>query len=1038
MSKNIQHLSPLKEDENSNIIQRLRGSVKKTFISKKTFKNKLDIKGLMHKKSLTSKKVNLSPVDLCLNSLTIVPKERDHESLQHIISYLKSLTNFMNIISKEKNMKLSEKIIEQISLHLQHRYIPKNNIVCRYGEKGDTFYIILKGKVIFLIPKPYKCYLTLEEYIIYLMQLRINNEYELINNLIIQNKSIYPIDDDHLDSYLIKEYEEYQKFQQHNKNTGIRNYNRSKTKIIPNRLINNRLLNFNNDRNYNENMGTIRNINLNININDKINEEDGKNKKNPKKYFSAKTYKKIEELIEIIRNPQLIFHEKPFLGEITPKRYMKLNNVVNTKLDPKGRKFVNIYVYEEMSIFENGQTFGFIALQNKNSKREATAIVIEDCDLGVLTKEEYVNFFELISNREKKNLYELLKGSNLITTISEYKFIKRYYHMFEYIKYYKSNTIIDINKQVDELIVFKSGIFKLNICVNIPELNELISQLKIVRGQLLGLSKYKIERQLEERRENQDIIMRKNYISSEENKMLSKKYNYTLSIINTHLILGYPDTVDPETHLPFFNCYCLSSECDGYLISNRAINFINEESIVIHNLKDYCLTKIEYNLNRLKQLKKEIFARHKSNEMISSPPKKQNKSLGINLSINKKERTLSENNVNKKDILLNNNVEEEDDDIFYFERNQAVKRKNNNNNKTLYSFKFHSNLIETLNNFNYNMKNEEIKNNKDKDKKKILNIQTNINTNLQRRNNINIKNNNNSYKNQSNNNVIQQLRDNIFRKQKNIELKREHYYKVIEDINKAKKEKLKKQKENSLSINMDTMKDIQKSFSNNQFENNNIEDRNNKEQISFAPGNYTPNKNFSITQNIIIKDKINNINSISHKVINPFQTNDNFILPSIIKKKKKSRLNNYIEKLQTDYGIIGNNKKDKLAKNNLYESYNELYNDKLYHSLVKNTFIIFKSPPRPYKKDLFTDTFQPKKNPVKLKKDNYKNSLNLNELTHNDIEENKKEYPNNDSNKQNQKNILENDIKEKYKELGFFLKNIQKTTNEILEKKKCL
>ena len=445
MTENTRLLSPLEEARETNekikkIIKRGNSIIKKGFMRKNSLRNSLDISSLVKKRAFLKKNSTSSPVDLCLRALDSNPRQRDNESMNYIISYLKSLPNFMNILSKEKNTKLAENLIEQISLHLRHEFIPKNNIVCRFGEKGEKFYIILKGKVIFLIPKPSKCYLNLEEYVLYLIQLRKNNEFELINNLLVQNRIYYHIEDDNLDFYLMKEYDEYQRFL----NRNVRIYNKSKTKIIPTIRFSNRLVAMNNDIER-EHKPTIRSINMNISNNHK---EKGKNKdKNQKKYFSQNTYKKIEEVIEIIKNPKLFFNEDPFLGIYNPKFYMKTNNVINTKLESKGRKLVNIYTYEEMSTFENGQTFGFIALQSKNSKRAATAIVVEDSDLGVLTKEEYIQFFEILSNKEKKNLYELLKFYNLITTVSEYKFIKRYYHMFEYVKFRKNKVIMEIKKK---------------------------------------------------------------------------------------------------------------------------------------------------------------------------------------------------------------------------------------------------------------------------------------------------------------------------------------------------------------------------------------------------------------------------------------------------------------------------------------------------------------------------------------------------------------------------------------------------------------
>ena len=216
MTEKSSLILPLKEvPESSNKdykkLLRKNSIIKKGIISKRTIRNSLDVTGLNKNKFIPNKNIT-SLVDLCLHALDYLPKQRDNECLNHIITYLKSLPNFMNIILKEKNSKLSENLIEQISIHLRHEFIPKNNLVCRYGEKGEKFYIILKGKVVFLVPRPSKCYLNLEEYILYLMQLRKNNEFELINNLLVENRIYYHIENDNFDLYLFKEYDEYQQY----------------------------------------------------------------------------------------------------------------------------------------------------------------------------------------------------------------------------------------------------------------------------------------------------------------------------------------------------------------------------------------------------------------------------------------------------------------------------------------------------------------------------------------------------------------------------------------------------------------------------------------------------------------------------------------------------------------------------------------------------------------------------------------------------------------------------------------------------------
>ena len=121
----------------------------------------------------------------------------------------------------------------------------------------------------------------------------------------------------------------------------------------------------------------------------------------------------------------------PLTGANSVRLYLKSSNVQYLYLEPLGRKLVSVYNYEVMNTFEHDETFGFISLKCKVSKRMSTAISVKDTDLGVLTKEEYIQFFEILSSKEKK-LYELLRYYSLLTTVSEYKFIKRYYQMFGY------------------------------------------------------------------------------------------------------------------------------------------------------------------------------------------------------------------------------------------------------------------------------------------------------------------------------------------------------------------------------------------------------------------------------------------------------------------------------------------------------------------------------------------------------------------------------------------------------------------------------
>ena len=116
-----------------------------------------------------------SAYDLCINALSYTPSERTIELNKTISFYLKNLKNFMNILSDADKEEI-EKILYDIASHLNYEKYEKNNVICKYGDTAEKFYIILKGKVIFLVPKIKKHYLSEEEYLEYLFNLRKKEE----------------------------------------------------------------------------------------------------------------------------------------------------------------------------------------------------------------------------------------------------------------------------------------------------------------------------------------------------------------------------------------------------------------------------------------------------------------------------------------------------------------------------------------------------------------------------------------------------------------------------------------------------------------------------------------------------------------------------------------------------------------------------------------------------------------------------------------------------------------------------------------------
>ena len=149
-----------------------------------------------------------------------------------------------------------------------------------------------------------------------------------------------------------------------------------------------------------------------------------------------------------------------------------MNSVSGDNEKMEGRQLIQIYNYEETTCLKEGETFGFIALDSKNNKRSATAITIEDTDLGVLTRNLYLKFLEINSRKENDKLFELLSFYNIINDIIKEKFIRKYSHMFEFVKYEKDQMILEEDKFVDYILILKSGILTVSIYKNIIEIND--------------------------------------------------------------------------------------------------------------------------------------------------------------------------------------------------------------------------------------------------------------------------------------------------------------------------------------------------------------------------------------------------------------------------------------------------------------------------------------------------------------------------------------------------------------------------------------
>ena len=160
----------------------------KNLFMTKTFASKLFIK-------LCNQVID--PIIICLQTLKYEPENRKQEEIESTIPYLKTLEYFNDYVNYLEDPKSAFDLMTKFARITFYQYHRKGSIIKRPGDTNDTFFILLNGNIykynlIFEVEN-----LTLEQYLLYLVELEIINEKEIINKCFFLNKDIIKVNSDY-------------------------------------------------------------------------------------------------------------------------------------------------------------------------------------------------------------------------------------------------------------------------------------------------------------------------------------------------------------------------------------------------------------------------------------------------------------------------------------------------------------------------------------------------------------------------------------------------------------------------------------------------------------------------------------------------------------------------------------------------------------------------------------------------------------------------------------------------------------------------
>ena len=489
-----------------------------------------------------------------LSILPILQNEKEINKLENannLKEYLMKLNNFSKIISEcnEDKLKL---IFSSIFNYLKYEYHDSNNIIFKYGDYMDKFYIIFEGKVDILIIKEKLYEIYYKDYLRYLGFLIGYGEDEMLKKVISLNGNYYPLEIKDIPSQYGKIIQKIKK----KENPKIIHL-----KDIMELLLPHELEKFEN--NFKELL--LRKISLPINLTP-----------NREKNISTENY--INRLKNYKRN----------------EKYINRNRETIIK--------VKLLEYSLKQILTSGDKFGESNLYSEQINiYDYTVISSSKCHLGIIGKDKItIELKELIDKFNKNQIVKIL-SSRIFNNIPIRIFSRKYFNYFLFEKKNKNDFLLKQNEPNDFIYILQEGIYEVTGLNSLNQITKYINYLsKFVNLKDNENLVLKIKEILDE-----DIKL---LSRCEEIESLNKYYKI-LKIPIKILSINFPDIAGLDdcyykenTNIPFLSWEIKSKEGKYFKIHRDFFKMIEDES-VIQKEKELLIEKSIFLIQRLIEIR---------------------------------------------------------------------------------------------------------------------------------------------------------------------------------------------------------------------------------------------------------------------------------------------------------------------------------------------------------------------------------------------------------------------------------------------------
>ena len=572
--------------------------------------------------------------------------ERDNEDLLLISSYLFFMQEFIKLLKAKESYKKELKLLDyllNLSSSINYAQIQKNEILMKYGDKGDKAYINLNGEVDVIIPSKKLFNVCENDYLLYLASLIKYKEYHIINCVLNENFLNYPliIYDDFNANDEIPSIFDIIKMSKKKISTFLKRKKNEITKI---------LLNAGNIINHIK-QRLERKKSQKYKLKPKENEQkDIKNEKKVETSSLQQSFKlnsSNEDLVMQLElyiistrqifglfdldclndNDEEINHcsSEEYINRINPPTTSSQSKVKKSKINSNNSLYeLNIYFYSKVISLGKGHFFGELALRDSKSVRTATIITKSDCDFAYLNRKTYNNSLKTNTELHLKNQLTFFINLPIFVDIPIILFYKKYYtHMSKH-NIAKNKFVIKQREKPTQLCLLNKGSYELICCFNLKELTQLILHF------IEKTRNYRTDSEQMNSYDYKDILISLKESMEEEKKLLIKNSNfknlYSKEVLMKISEMSCPDIVGFEEVIGKDNLYAFSlkAKTTGNIIYSLDFNFYKDlykrNPLVQKRHNHIIKIKLDMTIKRLVKIRNNIistFLNHKTEDDLN-------------------------------------------------------------------------------------------------------------------------------------------------------------------------------------------------------------------------------------------------------------------------------------------------------------------------------------------------------------------------------------------------------------------------------------